>query len=102
MELKVLKTARWASLSSLLCVLRVVVVQLYVIPTGARQEGVPGRIFAVEGELRKAEPNVSKEAFKEIKRVWAWCSSVLLACILIGESGLGFLLSVAYLFGCLK
>jgi hypothetical protein len=60
------------------------------------------RILAVEEELRKAEPNVFKEAFKEIKRVWAWCSSVLLACILIGESGLGFVLSVAYLFGCLK
>jgi hypothetical protein len=58
------------------------------------------RILAVEEELRKAEPNALW--FKEIKRVWAWCSSVLLAWILIGESGLGFLLSVAYLFGCLK
>ena len=62
------------------------------------RRGFRNRIWAVEGELRKSEP----EALKKNERVWAWCSSVLLAWILIGESGLGFLLSVAYLFGCLK
>jgi hypothetical protein len=66
------------------------------------RRGFRDRIWAVEDELRKSEPNVFKEAFKEIKRVAAWCNSVLLGKILIAESGLGFLLSVAYLFGCLK
>ena len=38
------------------------------------RRGFRNRIWVVEAELRKSEP----EAFKEIKRVWAWCSSVLL------------------------
>jgi hypothetical protein len=62
------------------------------------RRGFRDRIWAVEKELRKSEP----EAFKEIKPVAAWCSSVLLGKILIGEAGIGFVLSLAYLFGCLK
>jgi hypothetical protein len=74
------------------------VVQLYVYRQAHDRRGFRDRIWAVEEELRKSEP----KAFMKIEPVWEWCSSVLLSKILIGESGLGFLLSVAYLFGCLK
>ena len=55
--------------------------------------GFRNRIWAVEEELRKVEPS----AFQRIDRTAKWCSSVVLAWVLIVESLPGLVISLGYL-----
>jgi hypothetical protein len=54
------------------------------------------RIHAVEKELRKIYPDI----FVEIPRSCSWFTSMLLARIVLTESGIGFVLFLYYLVRC--
>ncbi len=67
---------------------------LMLIRQSRERRGFVARIHAVEKELRKEYPAF----FDEIPSSFRWFSSVVLAWILLVESGVGFILFLYYVF----